>query len=265
MLVAVVCTVAAFAEPSPEALEQQAAMKNLAEAIQAGDMMKLVDLLPASYVRDMNNIVRNFGEKMDEELWQKSRETAAILADAFAAQAENMMRMMQQGGLPGLSRGKPAPPRPPDPEKVTQVQEGFQTLAAFLRSDAMELKTLQKTDVTAVAAELTPIFSNLVASVDMKSFVSLSVDDTDVKMKKVNGKWVPADFAAKWNETTSDMLQGIQEMNFSSASAYSEKVQVMSMMDAMQPLLRQIGEAKTPDQFATQVGMMLIPLVMGRR
>ena len=262
ILVTVLC-LGTFANVS-FAMTEQEAKAQLVEVLKTGDAKKLMEMLPASWIRDMNNVVRTFGGKMDEELWQKSRETAALVADVLAAQAENAAKIVAQGSLPGMGGGgKPAKGgNALDEKKAAQAREGFKALAEFLRGDAMELKTLQTTDVSALIFELAPILSKVTEGMNLK----ISDDDSSMldigAMKKVDGKWVPAEMAKGWNESIADALKGIRDMEFTSDSARSEKMQIISMMDSVRPMLKQIESAKSPEQFTQQLMMMMMPYLM---
>jgi len=234
------------------ALTQAETAKQAEEALKAGNMTKMVGMLPSSYVKDINTVIQTFAEKMDEELWQKGRETVAIAVDVLAAQSKNALsgESMIPVNLPASNE-----------EAEKNMREGLKGLATFLRGDAMALKALKKGDVAALASALTPAFSKITAAVNSgdDSPVSFSAPDT---MKQVEGKWVSAEMADGWKEKIDSALAGIKEMDFASEKGKAQKTQIMTVMDSMQGVLKQMENAKTPEDFQKQLPMLMMPLMM---
>ena len=237
------------------ALTQEEAVKQWEAALRSGDAKKVVALFPDSYVKDANKVIQSFAENMDEELWNRSRETAALFVDVLAVQSENAL-----GG--GAFMGMQIPKS--DEEKNKQVREGLKALANFLRSDSMGLRALRKSDVATLASGLMPAISKLAAESKPadKDETPPSSPFADIQMRQVEGKWIPADMAKGWKEGIDNALKGIKDMDFASAEGQATKAQVMTMMTSMQPMFKRLESAKSPEDFQMQMMMLMIPIMM---
>ena len=232
------------------ALTQEESAKQFAEAVQSGDAKKVVALFPDSYVKDVNKVIQAFAGKMDEELWQKGRETVALAVDVLAVQSENAL-----GGV-NMTFANMNVSKMDEEAKKSALKE----LAKFIRSDATELKALKKGDVTTLVSGLMPVFAKFAS--DFKAADKDNATSDDTSMKQVEGKWVTAEMADGWKEKIDSTLKGIQSIDFTSEEGKAQKAQLITLMDSMKPVLKKMESAKTPEEFQSQIMMLMMPIMM---
>jgi hypothetical protein len=74
----------------------------------------------------------------------------------------------------------------------------------------------------------------------------------DLKMVKVEGKWIPADMAANWAAGIADAKAKVAMMDPSQIAA--QKPQIMAMMAMVDGALTQIANASTQEEFNAAIG-----------
>ncbi len=265
-----------FAQPTPEE-----AVKRFAVALEAGNTTELLGLLPPSYVSDVGGLVNQFATRMDNEVWNRLRKVLTTTATTLGPKAHLFVEMGAQGE-------EVAPAVKADRAKA--VKAVLDAVGALARNDITSLDRMKTVELATFATEVGTLFSSATSA--MKALeadvpglkagdfevlrsvpgddgsVELTIkgpDDADpetVKMVQVEGRWVPAEMAAEWSETMAGARAGLQEIDFTTPEGQQTKAQMLMMMNMLEPMIQQLGQAETVGQLQEMAGGLLMPLMM---
>ena len=256
--------------PETEIAGAERALKGFAAAIGNGRLDELVGLLPASYAKDVGNIINAFAERMDAEMWNKGRDVASVFLNAIAAKAELITEMAEAADAPKI--------------EVSALRDGGKALSAFVKGETMALDSLKKTDAMAFAKALTPATSAIAKGIntvvmddiDLKQLkiefsektsadtVDISVKGEVMTMKLVEGKWIPEDLADEWKSAMKEHFAGIREIDFTSDEGKETKQEILTAMGAIEPVLAQVDTVKTTEDIE-QLAEAFFKAVGGQR
>ena len=233
----------------------------------------------SSYTNEMNKVIQTFAEKMDEELWQKGRETAIFFLDVLAAQSEKKNAPSGVEIIAFILHTKPyvsKEGRTPSgllPEEANrQVCEGIKEFATFLRSDAMALGTLRTTGMaTEKNSTLNSARSKMFAPYRSESTETVEAEMSETEKEAMAEKLfkeMDAETIAMmekyWKETVDHARAGVEAMDFMSEKGKAQKAQFMTLIDSMHPILTQMEKAETPEQFQEQMMLLMAPVTTMR-
>jgi len=255
------------ATPAEKAAETAAV--RYADSLESGRIVDLYSMMPASYQKDVANVVRTFGATMDADIWKEVQSLAGLLADVAVAKSD-LLASMAAESLAAEGTPRPAAEIAPD---IAKAAKAFKSLSGKLTLD-----TLKAGDVKALLAY--PEFSAIgessksmnkdaiagavvgsKAAEDGSVVVTFKQKDgetEDVPFVAVDGTWVPKEMADGWKEGTDEMLKGIKEMKFDAA----KKQQFLSMMPMLKSGLESAKMATTKEQLQQSLMMSVFSAAM---
>ena len=250
-----------------ETASAEKAIKDLAAAVGSGQLDAIVGMLPASYAKDIGTLINTFAARMDADLWDKGRTLASSLLGVVATKADLFTDMAKEQGGGAVN------------VESKELQEAAKALSALLKSDALSLNSMKKTDAKAFAkalsASVAPLAksnaSTLFDGIDPKNLkiasselkadgtVELTVDGAPASttLKLVEGKWVPEDMADEWKEMIEGALEGINEIDFASDEGKQSKMMALMVMGMIEPVIKELEAAKTKEDIESIVGGMM--------
>lgn len=233
------------------------------------------DFLPASYQRDVSELVHLFGRKMDPELWRRTmavgrrvvklcrERKAAILTSqtADAMHAGNAKRLsadwdallaladtILQSDLADLEKVKTL-----DVRAFLKYTGGdaLRQLARFSRllpDDALrgELEQFADLDVKVVSSDANSALLRL-------SLRSAADASRDVSFVKVEGKWVPEGLAANWKANVAAVRKDLQNKLRRDVLQANKKT-MLAILDGFEKELAAMESAKTDAGFQRRFG-----------
>jgi hypothetical protein len=256
----------------------EGAVKAFLDATAAGNGEALWASLPAAYQEQVNGLVQEFGAKMDPELWTK---VMGLFAKVGKLGKEKKAFIVAHPAVAG---------KVPNLEQVLDGAAGvLETLTSSELASADGLKEFDgATFAAGSGAKLLQQFAALGASADgpggveaLKSAkitvvepgdeaatVKIEIEGApprDQKLKKVEGKWLPAEMVDGWEENMAKAKAGL-----AGADMTAQKPQAMMMLGMVEKVADDLLAA--PDEQAFQnvinnvmamVGPMLGPLMGG--
>ncbi len=281
-IVSVLALAALFAiQPVMGQNTPEEALKLYKTAIEKGLAVELLDLLPPSYVKDATGLVNEFGGRMDPEVWTKLRDTVTKAATVLASKAELLVGMAgEDAEMPEAAKAA----------RVKAVREAIAAVGSLAKSDLMELDRLKTMDAKTFAKEISTAFAaTTAASKAMEAEASSKTaemfkvlksetlpsgnvaitfagedgaeGDTE-EFKQVEGRWVPAEMADEWTGSISGARDGLAKLDFTTPEGQQQKAQFLMMMQMLDPMIQQIGQAQSAEQLQQMMGGMFMPLMM---
>ncbi len=242
-------------------------------AIKNKKFADIATMLPPSYVADIDTVVQAFANSMDAELFAEAITFADRVVKIAEAQKPVIADLATQMGVP----------LPKD--DIVKIIDGLaQTWGMINAAGLTKLETLKTFKTEKFIAESLPkMIDHMVkvandtsskqlfdqglmvlamASVTVKEeaedtavvVIDVAGDKEEVKLVKVEGKWVPEDMAKEWKKGIEEAKAGIVEMK---AELEKGKVEMMAQIKQASVILDQIE--KTGDLRAVLGGMGLIP------
>ena len=291
------------------------------KAIEEKNPKAIWDMIPASYQKDINELMQTFANQMDQELWDAGFGLVGNIGELFKTKNNLIME-----SLPKLGEGLSAMSGGENPmELITQSlsAEDLKTSGTFLekisKSDFGSIAKLKKIDMGNV---IETYGKDLMTSLDEAALASGAIDpfglealknikvevvdqngnDATIKVSglpetpnlgsltelpggipidlgemqdlpipnlselengeliltKVEGKWIPKDIANSWKEGITLAKQGLRDMG--ELIPVEEKRIALGMVKAINDGLNRVKKAKTPEQFnmATMQAMMQV-------
>jgi hypothetical protein len=230
--------------------------------------------LPESYRQDINEITRSFAEKMDPALYNRS---IAILRRAIQVldDRKDIILASQTFQSTGV-----------DPVKVSQgLSSAVVVSEILLGSQIATLDGLATVEWEQFLGSTGAQLLVAVAAIEvedggnpMDAFDSLKVETIessgdsstlrisseghepeDVKMARVEGRWIPAEMADGWSKGVTEAREGLAEITPETLAA--QKTQAMMFFGMADGLIEQIALMQTPEEFDAAIGPMLQPFL----
>lgn len=268
---AVLSASAAFAYDTPEAT-----VAAVRDAVAAGRVPSLSQLLPSSYQADLTGLAREFAGRMDPDLWNAGRLLVKSVGETFAPKAALLADLAAESG-----------DEPLDPADKARLAASFgsflQGLSSFATSDATTLDALKSGSF----ASLETAIVSLVPAGSLDSALSLAPVDADsssellkdlvvngrsalpngdvaltmgdgetLTLRKVDNSWVPTELADRWSEFVGQARSAISSIDFSSVEGQQAKMQALMFLPALQGMVQQLGTATTADELKNKATMM---------
>lgn len=250
------------ATPAEKAAETAAL--RYADSLESGRIVDLYSMMPASYQKDVANVVRTFGSTMDADIWKEVQSLAGVLADVAIVKSDLVAEMAAENA------GRPAAEIAPD---VAKAAKAFKALAGKLTLDALKAgdvkSILALPEISAIGESSKSMNKDAVAGAVVASkaaedgsvvvtFKQKDGEPEDVPFVAVDGTWVPKEMADGWKDGMAEMLKGIQGMKLDDA----KKQQFLSMMPMIKSGLESAKMATTKEQLQQSLMMSVFSAAM---
>lgn len=265
------------AEEAPDPDGPIAAVRTALGGVEAGHLEALWDFLPNQYQHDLNELVRALARKLDPEVWKQCQGLAAkgvqVLrqqrgpmltltgADA-SANADEARRAGQQwdevvGALQALGRsgvfeqsqlvnfdGREFLVHTLNPilEQSRAAQSGQPRPAARYQLRDLRFKLLNRTEETATISLTAPG----------------DITPTEIAMRRVDGKWIPATFAEHWSRAMQALQTDLERLNPGRWDQFRPKVE--RALQGLDANLDQLLAAKSADDLRSGGLFLLVSL-----
>lgn len=275
--------------PEPAAGSPEAAVRTVLDGLRNNRPVVLWESLPASYQSDISDLVHEFAADMDAEVWRQSFDTASRLLEVLRAKKEL--------AIPWLAELPPVRAAGPTNEKdlAAAYDELLRMLALVVESEIADLEQFKSIDVgryldrTGTAfmeqmsewSRLSPEdpfrneFKQWLADVTVapvsqhadKAVLKITAADAlgepierDWEFVRIEGKWVPADWAAAWDERIADARRKLGR--FTSETIAQSKPIVLRRLDEVNAVLGELGRAETPGEFQVLMAEKVVAPMM---
>lgn len=277
-------TAAALAQvaKTPEEEAKEAAEGAL-EALKAGRLETVYGMLPESWQGDLSRVAAAYAGKVEPELAKAAAETLAALGNAMEAQADNLsalavksmgqraQSLAQWGGMPmdGMS--------------AEEVSDGIRAAGGLLKGLVdFSYEKLAAGDLRGVLADSSASGLRLpVTGGDGESLrlavrpaeatdapagdggVAMMIGNDDdgwkrVDLRKVEGRWVPAELADEWRGAMDAALAKAAEFEIPEKEAARAK----QFLSAVARMAEGLAGAKSPEELEGQLQGMMMGAVM---
>ena len=254
---------------SPPAATPDAAVKAVLEGIERKELTALWQFLPASYQRDLQTLVRQTGERMDPEVWDRSM--------AVVRHAAQVMKSKEKWLQTPAANEPPVtgPAAQMGPVNYAQLAQLLELLADSELGRTETLKTLdlgawtgkvgrpllEQISVFARRMPADPLARTLTGLQDLK-FRSRDVKDdsatveivmpnespVEVPYVKIDGKWIPVDLANGWIEGLGQ-AQARLAVVLAPDNLATLKPQLLTGLNVMDDWLKRLEEAPSKEAF----------------
>jgi len=226
--------------------------------------------LPESYRQDITEITATFAEKMDPAIYDRSM---ALTARAIEVLKEKKNLIFESTTFQSAQL---------DPTEIDQAldstfamaetvlasqistvyglstidwEQYLATTGALLLEQASALKIEDAEDPF---GELATLEVETVTATDETAtlrLVTANEEPEEVEMVRVEGRWIPAEFAKEWPEMAANARQKLDELTPESMAAM--KTQAMMGLGMAEGLIEQIATFESAEQFDAAVGPLL--------
>jgi len=257
-----------------------AAVLAVVEGLNRNRLDAFWNFLPASYQKDLNNLVHRFAERMDPELWARSVVTLRKLAHVLKEQNEYLVAVRARQSEDANPKAMAA--------EMTAIADLLETLLASDLADLEKLKTvegdqflastgrrlldqLQATGHDPFANWRTLSALNVTQVSSENDSATLAIDkpgqpEIEYQFARVEGKWIPQSMAANWYET---MMQANARLSLLAPDNLAEdKPQILALLKAIDGVLDQMSAAKSEKEFmaamaeAEETQKQFLPLIV---
>ena len=235
----------AAAEKVPDAPDK--VVTEAAKAVKEGNLVLLYAMLPASYQKDVQDVVKSVGANMDKDVYEKA---FALLPKAVEA-------------LKGNEQFKPFVPAAEGALKIfkgakldTHAGLAAMDVAAFLGEHGKAITDLgwQIAEIAGekdakAKLEVTAKLKGEAGEKEATVEVTADGKTEEVKFVKIEGKWIPEDMSKEWKEGIEQAKKGVTE---GLKGMMEQKEAIVQQIDAVGKAL---DEGKT-DQIQQMMGAM---------
>ncbi len=232
--------------------------------------------LPASYQKDIDEIIHLFGSNVDEEVYNKSFSLFSNLTKLVDQKKSFIVNS-------SLLKDK-------SPENLAEMEAALPSIAGLMNAiDSSSLssteslrsfsgKSFFETTVSECIKHLEAInkmagekpgladYGSAVVSVvnedEKQAVLSIAFPDREadqVTFTKIENRWVPADMASKWQENIKGVTDSIKKM--STEGNEVQKTQIMGVITTFEGILLNIESAKTQEEFDQSLKSSAMPLM----
>ena len=292
LLIAVVLVVVAvigivlFGDKFGAPATPEGAVSSMVGAVMDGRVGDAYKSLPASYKKDMEEVAKAFGNKMDADIWKEAQALIAELGDLVAAKADVLVGVLAKADV---LVGVLADVEETDADKKEmsdrlmkaallkkEMSDRLMKAAPLLKKLGSELsldmfksgnvgKILESSGIAGIAASLGDAATSKIKSVsgnDDGSVLAVLVDEdgeeTEITFLKVEDAWVPEDMAEGWKEGVAEALKSINEMEFDPKT----KEQFLGMSSMFKAAIQQAKDADTEEEFGQAFMMPIMMIAM---
>lgn len=265
-------------DPSQIPETADAAVRTVIEGVRQKHPEALWHFLPASFQQDINDLVHEFANRMDPELWSKATALIGKLGRVIREKKELLGATMSPPQRPG------APVQPVNYEGVAKLLE------TLVRSDLGNLEKLRTADAGKILAVTggqlleqlqllsrfgqqepggLPLDELLRLKIELKSaegdaaLVLVHAPNEpprETEFVRVEGKWIPRSLSEGWIETIG--LAKARLSILSRETLAEQKPRWMTLIASFDEALGQLAAAKTRDEFAAAGSGLYLPAMM---
>jgi hypothetical protein len=267
--------------PPPAGTTADAAVLAVLDGLRQNNPQALWDFLPTSYQQDVNDTVHEFAEKMDAELWNRVFGTLNKITEILKTKKEFILSHPELQGAEKV-----------DPQQMAANWDGvLELFATLLGSELFQLDELKNIDVgtylaktggslmrqASILSKLSPDdpFGNqfhqkladaeveLLESDGDRALVKLTTADPedepkDIEFVRVEEKWIPATLAESWDLKMTE-LKTKMSLAMAPEVISERKVQTLQILDMVDPVLDQLLQAETVEDFHAVVNETVAP------
>ncbi len=240
----------------------EGAVSSMVGAVVDGRVGDAYKSLPASYKKDVEEVVKAFGNKMDADIWNETQALFAELGGLVAAKADLIAEALADEEDTAADKKemsghlKKAAPMP--------TKLGTELSLDMFKSGNVE-KILESSGISGIAASLGDAATDKIKSVsesDDGSVLAVLADEdgeeTEIKFIKVEDAWVPEELAEGWKEGVAEALKSINEMEFDPKT----KEQFLRMSSMFKTAIQQAKDADTEEEFGQAFMMPIMMIAM---
>lgn len=248
----------------------EASMRQLAEGMQQGQLSAAWNALPASYQKDVNELVQTFGTNMDADVWAQ---VTATLKSVHTLLVEKHDFIVNH---PAVSAGKDPATTAEGVKQITgllnTIVENASDLEALKTFDGAQFASATGSKIVeqvlalsklAPGSEGTPAspFEGLnfetVTSTDTTATLKITRPDGQTETQefvKHEGKWLPQDMVVDWSKNMGQAREALQQLPAQTAQM---KGRAMMMSGMVSGLLSPLQSAETQEQFNAAAGNLM--------
>lgn len=272
-------TTALPAEAPPDAPDQTVLW--VAEAASAGDIARVWDAMPESYQRDVTRLAQQFGYAVDVAAWEKTFQVMDKTATLMTSKKEFilghplMQQQEQQLNMEELKAewGSMANALQALARSEISTAGGLRTLdvRAFLDTTGRDLAAYgERFRGFAPGPDIDQPWSFAATEVEVleesadTARVSIRLPDEDereeIELTRVDGRWVPAEMAAGWDERVAEMQAELEEMAAGTRPSFPPEA--ASMLPTIEGALDELLATQTQEEFNLVLEQRLGALMM---
>lgn len=268
LLIAVVLVVVAvigivlFGDKFGAPATPEGAVSSMVGAVMDGRVGDAYKSLPASYKKDMEEVAKAFGNKMDADIWKEAQALIAELGDLVAAKADVLVGVLADVVKTDADKKEMS-------DRLMKAAPLLKKLGSELSLDMFKSgnvgKILESSGIAGIAASLGDAATSKIKSVsgnDDGSVLAVLVDEdgeeTEITFLKVEDAWVPEDMAEGWKEGVAEALKSINEMEFDPKT----KEQFLGMSSMFKAAIQQAKDADTEEEFGQAFMMPIMMIAM---
>lgn len=235
-------------------------------AFQEGRLDAAYDFLPASFQADVENLVHDFGSRMDAELWSKTFGLVGKFANILKTKKNLILSLDNVKRAPMAEQIKP---------HWDAIATGLQDLSTGEISTVEGLKRCNIRKLLGSASGLLkglplPKFGDVsVATVESTDDVatllyreSKNGEARQVEFVKVEGKWLPKSIATGWAAGIADAKSRLSDLSEQLAAI---KPDTMRQFDTFSGMLDQLQQAKNADEFNAAAGPLVFAVLFSAK
>jgi hypothetical protein len=270
-------------QPAVDGDDPAAALQTMITRVKSGDLGVMWDALPTSYQKDVTELVHTFAKHMDDELFQGGatilQKTVRLLQErkdfilenpALAAAPDQAQRVATHWDRVVDLLATIVNSELTDLEKLKTLEmEAFfdGTVRTLGKKMAAVSEALEEEDVNldgfpgVPVAEISEFNLDQISVVDIEGdTATLRVENkdgkvTDVKLVRVDGKWLPKELVDNWAEKVQEAKTALavaMKPNLEQA-----KAAVLPAMGQVENVLDQLLAAATPEAFNAQIMQLM--------
>ncbi|GAA5496984.1 hypothetical protein Rhal01_03172 [Rubritalea halochordaticola] len=268
------------AEAPKKDLTPSATVEGWVKDMRAGRIVSLWNSMPAKYQSDVQGITRDFGAKVDSEIYNETMKTLSATSGLLKSKKGFILELAQDNSE---AMGE---------DKVAAVKENYDAVVnlvdAIVNSDIKDTDSLKSIELTKFFGDIQPEFQKVadvvftLAAEDediswmdnpKAELVSESGDTAEVKdpenneetmkLKRVDNRWVPEEMTTDWDKNMEEARQGIAAME---GMEDMQKQQMLGGLRMVQAAIKQLDATKTKEEFQQklmEVGQQFGPLLGG--
>lgn len=240
----------------------EGAVSSMVGAVMDGRVGDAYKSLPASYKKDMEEVAKAFGNKMDADIWKEAQALIAELGDLVAAKADVLVGVLADVVKTDADKKEMS-------DRLMKAAPLLKKLGSELSLDMFKSgnvgKILESSGIAGIAASLGDAATSKIKSVsgnDDGSVLAVLVDEdgeeTEITFLKVEDAWVPEDMAEGWKEGVAEALKSINEMEFDPKT----KEQFLGMSSMFKAAIQQAKDADTEEEFEQAFMMPIMMIAM---
>lgn len=280
----------ALKDATPDEAVRQAAL-----AIHDAKPEVLWAMLPASYQQDVNDVVKQFGTAMDNEVWTSGTALLPKAIKVLNAKQDIILGawadLEQQGGATTQTAQTNAPA-----QRAEKYKAVVEILTDISKSRILKLEFLRNPDMKAFLAEdggplIQKVFTflekpGMFSQDEMEKFIQnraklkdlkvtvkeskgdqatvmtmLDDKETSVALTKVEGKWITADMAQNWKQNVEGIKASLTQM---AAEMPQKKQQALMQVAMVSSMIDSIAKVSTKEELTGVVmGLVMGGAMMG--